>query len=117
MMQNKVGIIGIHETKCEAVNRKDSMSDLIFETTSLALKDAGIAQSDIDTVVMAESDQMDGRLIGAMSMALPAHAYQKDEIRVEDDGASALALAYMRCLSGHFETAVVVTWTMCSQTN
>jgi acetyl-CoA C-acetyltransferase len=116
MMQNKVGIIGIHETKCEAMNRKDSMSDLIFETTSLALKDAGIAQSDIDTVVMAESDQMDGRLIGAMSMALPAHAYQKDEIRVEDDGASALALAYMRCLSGHFETAVVVSWTMCSQT-
>jgi acetyl-CoA C-acetyltransferase len=116
MMHNKIAIIGIHETKCEAMNRKDSMSDLIFETTSLALNDAGIAQMDIDTVVMAESDQMDGRLIGAMSMALPAHAYQKDEIRVEDDGASALALAYMRCLSGHFDTAVVVSWTMCSQT-
>ncbi|MDD5702258.1 MAG: thiolase family protein [Dehalococcoidales bacterium] len=116
-MQNKVAIIGIYESKCEAKNRRDSTSDLIFETTSLALKNAGINQADIDTVVMAESDQLDGRLIGAMSMALPAHAFRKDEIRVEDDGASALALAYMRCLSGHFDVAVVVSWTMCSQTN
>ncbi len=116
-MPDKVGIIGISETKCEGMNRKDSLSDMIFQTTSLALKDAGITQSDVDTVVMAESDQVDGRLIGAMSMALPAHCYGKDEIRVEEDGSSALALAYMRCLSGNFETAVVVGWGMCSQTN
>jgi acetyl-CoA C-acetyltransferase len=116
-MGNRVGIIGISETKCEAMNRRDSTSDLIFETTSQALRDAGISHPEIDTVVMAESDQLDGRLIGAMSMALPAHCYGKDEIRVEDDGASALALAYMRCLSGYFDTAVVVGWGMCSQTN
>lgn len=116
-MGKRIGIIGISETKCEAMNRRDSTSDLIFETTSRALRDAGISQPEIDTVVMAESDQLDGRLIGAMSMALPAHCYGKDEIRVEDDGASALALAYMRCLSGYFDTAVVVGWGMCSQTN
>ena len=117
MMGNKVGIIGISESKCEGMNRKDSLNDLIFETTSQALKDAGISQPEIDTVVMAEYDQVDGRLIGAMSAALPAHCYDKDEIRVEDDGAAALALAYMRCLSGNFDTAVVVSWGMCSQTN
>jgi len=116
-MGDRIGIIGISQAKCEGVNRRDSTSDLIFETTSRALKDAGITQPDIDTVIMAESDQLDGRLIGAMSMALPAHCYGKDEIRVEDDGASALALAYMRCLSGHFDTAVVVGWGMCSQTS
>ena len=116
-MSNKIGIIGISEMKCEGMNRKDSLTDLIFETTSMALQNAGISQQDVDTVVMAESDQVDGRLIGAMSMALPAHCYGKDEIRVEDDGAFALALAYMRCLSGHFETAVVVGWSMCSQAN
>lgn len=115
-MRNKVGIIGISETKCEEMNRRDSLYDMIFETTSMALKDAGITQQDIDTVVMAEYDQVDGRLIGAMSMALPAHCFDKDEIRVEDDGAAALALAYMRCLSGYFNTAVVVSWAMCSQT-
>jgi acetyl-CoA C-acetyltransferase len=116
-MPNKVGIIGISETKCEGMNRKDSLSDMIFETTSMALKDAGITQPDIDTVVMAESDQVDGRIIAAMFSALPAHCFDKDEIRVEEDGASALALAYMRCLSGYFDTAVVVGWGMCSQTN
>jgi acetyl-CoA C-acetyltransferase len=116
-MGNRVGIIGVTETKCEEMNRRDSTYDLVFKVTSQALKDAGIEQSDIDTVVMAESDQIDGRVIGAMAMALPAHAYGKDEIRVEDDGASAMALAYMRCLSGNFDTAVIVSWSMCSQTN
>jgi acetyl-CoA C-acetyltransferase len=116
-MPDKVGIIGISEKKCEGMNRKDSASDMIFETASLALKDAGINQQDIDTVVMAESDQVDGRIIAAMYSALPAHCFGKDEIRVEEDGASALALAYMRCLSGNFETALVIGWGMCSQTN
>ena len=116
-MGKRIGIIGISETRCEGMNRRDSLNDIIFETTRLALQDAGIRQQDIDTVVMSEYDQVDGRLIGAMSAALPAHCYDKDEIRVEDDGAAALALAYMRCLSGHFDTAIVVGWAMCSQTN
>ncbi len=116
-MGKRIGIIGVHETRCEGMNRRDSLNDMIFETTRLALQDAGIRQQDIDTVVMSEYDQVDGRLIGAMSAALPAHCYDKDEIRVEEDGAAALALAYMRCLSGHFDTAVVVGWAMCSQTN
>ena len=116
-MGKRIGIIGISEAKCVGENRKDSTGDLVFDVTSRALADAGISQQEIATVVMAESDQLDGRLIGAMSMALPAHCYGKDEIRVEDDGASAFALAYMRCLSGYFDVAVVVGWGMCSQTN
>jgi acetyl-CoA C-acetyltransferase len=116
-MGNRVGIIGVTETECEQMNRRDSTTDLVYRVTSQALKDAGLKQADIDTVVMAESDQVDGRVIGAMAMALPAHAFGKDEIRIEDDGASALALAYMRCLSGHFDTAVIVGWSMCSQTD
>ena len=116
-MPGRVGIIGISEAKCEGMNRKDSVSDMIFETVSQALKHAGINQSDIDTVVMAESDQVDGRIIGAMYAALPAHCFGKDEIRVEEDGSSALALAYMRCLSGNYETALLIGWGMCSQTN
>lgn len=116
-MGNRVGIISVTETKCEEMNRRDSTTDLVYRVTSQALKDAGIEQADIDTVVMAESDQIDGRVIGAMAMALPAHANGKDEIRVEDDGASALALAYMRCLSDNFDVAVIVGWSMCSQTD
>ncbi len=69
-MGNRVGIIGVTETKCEEMNRRESTYDLVFRVTSQALKDAGIEQSDIDTVVMAESDQIDGRVIGAMAMAL-----------------------------------------------
>lgn len=116
-MGERVGIIGISESKCEGMNRKDSVNDLIFHTTSRAIKDAGIDPVDIDSVVLAEYDQVDGMIIAAMSRALAAHSFGKDEIRVEDDGGTALALAYMRCLSGHFDTVLVVGWAMCSQTN
>ncbi|MBN2062192.1 MAG: hypothetical protein JW882_17450, partial [Deltaproteobacteria bacterium] len=116
-MGKKVGIIGISESKCEGMNRKDSVNDLIFDTTSKAIEDAGISPAEVDSVVLAEYDQVDGMIIAAMSTALAAHAYGKDEIRVEDDGGTALALAYMRCLSGYFDTVLVVGWAMCSQTD
>ena len=46
-MSNMVGIIGISEMKCEGMNRKDSLTDLIFETTSTALKNAGITRAPV----------------------------------------------------------------------
>ena len=54
-MGNRVGIISVTESKCEEMNRRESTTDLVYRVTSQALKDAGIEQADIDTVVMAES--------------------------------------------------------------
>jgi len=52
-----------------------------------------------------------------MLMSAPAGAYNIDEIKVTDSGASALCLAYARFLSGESELGMVVSWCKSSKTN
>lgn len=114
-MDDKVAVIGVSQTKYEAAKRKQDLSEMIFEAASGALRDAGIKIGDIDSVVLAAHDLIDGRSITSMLTATPAGAYLKDEIRVADDGAFAVALAWLRLLSGEFATSLVVSWSKLSE--
>jgi hypothetical protein len=82
---NKVAIVGICQTKYEAAKRNNSLAEMIFEATSGALRDAGLRIGDIDTVVLAAHDLMDGRSITSMLTAPPAGAHMKDECAVQLD--------------------------------
>lgn len=113
-MKDKVAIVGIGMTKLEK-KKDETLYDMIFEASSLALADAGIDRKDLDSVVIACSDLIDGIGISSMVTATAAGAYLKDEIKVADDGMFGLALAYLRILSGAFSTSIVVSWSKCSQ--
>lgn len=115
MEENKIAVVGVYQTKYEAAKTNDSLAEMIFEAASGALLDAGLRIGDIDTVVLAAHDLMDGRSITSMLTAPPAGAHHKDEIRVADDGAFAVALAWYRVLAGEFETALVVSWSKLSE--
>ncbi len=115
MDDNQVAVIGISQTKYEAAKREQDLADMIFETTRGALDDAGLQIGDIDSVVLAAHDLIDGRSITSMLTAPPAGAHLKDEIRVADDGAFAVALAWLRLLSGEFGTSLVVSWSKLSE--
>lgn len=117
MTDKKVGIIGINQSKHDSAKKNVALPDLIFEVTAGALKDAHVTIDDIDSVVLAAHDEIDGRPITSMLNAVPAGAYLKDEIRVADDGAFAVALAWMRLLSGEFDVSLVVSWSKCSEGN
>jgi len=108
-LSRKVGIVGIGQTKCEGVEKKRSQTyyDMVFEATKKAFDDAGLERGNIDTVVEAAYDLMDGRTISNMYLCTAAGGYLKDESRVAEDGTFALAYAYMRIASGLFDTAVV----------
>ena len=108
-MDMKIAIAGIAQTKHED-GKLASLDEIIFEAASKALADAGITRDDVDNVVIAASDQMDGRPISSMTLACPAGAFLKDEIKVSDDGSSAIIMACLRILSGAFDTALVVSW-------
>jgi len=114
-MDNKVAVIGVSQTKYEAAKRKQDLAEMIFEAASGALGDAGIKIGDIDSVVLAAHDLIDGRSITSMLTATPAGAYLKDEIRVGEDGAFAVALAWLRLLSGELTTSLVVSWSKLSE--
>lgn len=113
-MDKKVAIVGIGQTKYER-EKSESLDEVIFEAASKALADAGISRDEVDNVVIAASDQLDGRPISSMTLACPAGAYLKDEIKVCDDGSLAVVLACLRLLSGVFHTSLVVSWCKCSE--
>lgn len=113
-MDRRVAIVGIGQTKYEMV-KNESLDEIVFEAASKALADAGITRDEVDNVVIAASDQLDGRPISSMTLACPAGAYLKDEVKASDDGTLAVVLACLRLLSGVFHTSLVVSWCKCSE--
>ena len=93
------------------------LEEMVYETTRAALDDAGVTRRELDSVVLAASDEFDGRSISSMLMAMPAGAYLKDEIKVTDSGAMGLCLSAARLASGDFHLGVVASWCKTSKTD
>lgn len=93
----------------------DSLETLVFRGARAALDEAGIDRGDLDGVVLAASDQTDGRAISSMLTSGPAGAYLNDEINVASSPGHALALAYMQIRSGTHRRLLVSSWGKASE--
>ena len=111
-----VSVQGIGFARCPSPEAL-SLTELVFEASSAALADAGLARSDIDGVCLAASDQLDGRAISSMQLAGPAGGYLKDEIKLGDDGALAFATAVLRIEAGADRRVLAVSWTKESESS
>lgn len=87
-----------------------SLTDLIFDTVRAAVDDAGRGFDNIDSVVLAAHDLVDGRSLSSMVTAPAAGAYLRDEIRYGDDSAAALVAGITRIESGESERTIVAAW-------
>jgi acetyl-CoA C-acetyltransferase len=65
---------------------------------------------EIDSVVLAAHDLVDGRSLSSMVTAPAAGAYLRDEIRFSDDGAAAFAAAMTRLEAGDNKRSIVAAW-------
>lgn len=92
-----------------------SLPELIFGVVSDALRSADCTMSDIDGVVIAAHDLIDGRSLSSMITGPAAGAYLRDEIRVSDDGLVALSLATARIQCGEATKIVVAAWGRASE--
>ncbi|MEA2495470.1 MAG: hypothetical protein QOJ29_3381 [Thermoleophilaceae bacterium] len=93
------------------------LEELTYHTARAALADAGVTRRQLDSVTLGACDELDGRPISSMLMAMPAGAFLTDETRVTDSGASALCLATARMLSGDFHLCLVGSWCKSSKTD
>ncbi|MCI0453577.1 MAG: thiolase family protein [Candidatus Dadabacteria bacterium] len=110
----KVAIIGVGQTSYG--NKKhQSIDELVFEATKKALDDSGLEREEIESVVTAGSDALDGRGISNMVIAGGSGAYLKDEVKVADGGIYGLILGYLRVASGVFDNSLIVSWTKSSE--
>jgi acetyl-CoA C-acetyltransferase len=92
-----------------------SLTDLIYECVKKALADAGIGASDVDAVVLAAHDLVDGRGLTSMVTAPAAATYLKDETRLGEDGATAFILGDARVRSGSVRRCLVAAWGRASE--
>jgi acetyl-CoA acetyltransferase len=91
------------------------LEEIVFDTTYAALADAGVKRAEIDHVTIAASDELDGRAISSMLLAMPAGAYLRDETKCTDSGLTGLCLGAMRIASGVFNLGLVVSWNKTSE--
>lgn len=108
-------VLGLALSPPHAALRSQRTEELAFETVRAALADAGVERAALDHVTLATSDEMDGRSISSMLMAMPSGAYLKDELRVTDSGLTGLLMGALRVASGRFHLGVVVSWSHTSQ--
>lgn len=87
-----------------------NLSELIFDTVRASVDDSGREMAEIDSVVLAAHDLVDGRSLSSMVTAPAAGAYLRDEIRYADDGGAALAGAMTRLEAGHAKRSIVAAW-------
>lgn len=93
----------------------ESLELLIFRAASAALANAGVSRADLDGVVIAASDQVDGRAISSMLTAGPAGAYLSEEINLASSPGHALSMGYMQILSGTHRRLLVSSWGKASE--
>lgn len=96
---------------------EESLETLIFSTARDALEAAELTRDDVDGIVTACSDQVDGRAISSMLTTGAAGGHLRDEVNLASSGAHALVAAYLSIASGRHNTVLVSTWGKASEGN
>ncbi|MFX1316363.1 MAG: thiolase family protein [Promethearchaeota archaeon] len=114
---DKVGIVGVAQTKYEADKIDQTCSELVFEAVKKLHQNLGITNDDVGCVITSSNDFNDGRTIANMAIQDAVGAVRKSESRVSGDGAFAYIYGAMRILSEYYDTVLVVSHCKCSEVN
>ena len=90
--------------------RDRSLEEVIYDTTQQALADAGLTIEDIDGIVVACNDQLDGRSISVMMASAAVGGVDRDILSTPSGSEHAFILGALRVASGQFQTQLVVAW-------
>ncbi|MDM8000230.1 MAG: thiolase family protein [Dehalococcoidia bacterium] len=115
-MRRRVAIVGYAQSHHQE-NMQKTREDMVFEVCDAALRHACLRRDDVDTVVTASTDFLDGRTISSVFLSMAVGAFMKDESKVEEDGTFALYYALTRILAGIHDVALVEAHTQSSTMN
>lgn len=87
-----------------------ALDELIYASTSGALKHAGMTIDQIDGVSMASSDLNDGRAISTMTLTGSSGSFHKSEMRVCNDGLAAVWLGAAEIGAGAAQALMICAW-------
>jgi len=86
------------------------LEEALHQVTHAALRDAGIAIEDIDGIVVAGNDQLDGRAITVMMASGSVGGVSRDILATPSSAEHAFVLGALRVRSGMYDTQLVVSW-------
>ena len=89
---------------------RTSLEEALHAVTKAALRDAGIEIEDIDGIVVASCDQLDGRAISIMAASGSVGGVGRDILSTPSAAEHAFVLAALRVRSGMYRTNLVVSW-------
>jgi len=114
---SRVAIVDVAQSKHGAPHTRNlTVRELVYSVVKELLEKVGLTTKDLETVVTSSSDFWQGMGCSNVFYFDAAGAYLKDSPKVEEDSALGFAYALMRVLSGHFDKAIVVSVTKCSET-
>ncbi len=104
----RVAIIGWGETEFRP-HPEHHRTDLLEEATRAALDSASLTHEDLDVVLGASCDVLDGVSISNVFIVESMGGFMKEESKVEDDAAFAVFYGMTRLLAGPNRTALVAS--------
>jgi len=108
-MADRVGIVGVYQTKYEPRKVFDSYPELVFEASSRVLEGTGLTIGDMDQIVTNSQDFWDGRTISNRTVSEACGSVLRSESKVAMDGSFAVFYAAMRILSGCYDSCLLVS--------
>ena len=103
------GVIGC-AIRPSIASRDRSLEEIIYDTTQMALKDAGLTIEDIDGIAVGSNDQFDGRSISVMMASGSVGGVDRDIMSTPSGSEHAFVLGALRVATGQFRTQLVVSW-------
>jgi acetyl-CoA C-acetyltransferase len=106
--QTAIGVVGsaIHTPRA----KRRSLEEAMYAVTRSALLDAGLTIEDIEGIIVAANDQLDGRAISIMMASGSVGGVDRDILSTPSAAEHAFVLGAMRIASGQFRTQLVVAW-------
>lgn len=108
-MAERVGIVGIYQTKYEPRKIFDSYPEMVFEVCSKVLEENELTIEDMDQVITNSQDFWDGRTISSRTVSEACGSVLRAESKVAMDGTFAVFYAALRILSGCYDSCLLVS--------
>jgi len=105
----KVGLVGsaVHAPR---VPERMSLEEALHAVAMAALRDAGIGIDDVDGIVVASCDQLEGRAISIMMASGSVGGVGRDITATPSASEHAFVLGCLRVRSGMYRTQLVISW-------
>ena len=107
--QTQVGVVG-SALFAPRNPERTSLEEALHAVTHAALRNAGITIEDIDGIVVAGNDQLDGRAISIMAASGSVGGVGRDILSTPSGSEHAFVLGALRVRSGLYQTQLVVSW-------